>query len=103
MQIKLLRILARIGADDQSASESMYEVLRDCLRRADIQSSAAYGTLTTCVCAMQPRSSRCHCRLPSQSPQRCFACWATHIAIPDPGLATMVSAMQLLSTNVCAQ
>lgn len=45
MQIKLLKILALLGKDDRAASESMYEVLRDCLRRADIQSSAAYGTL----------------------------------------------------------
>lgn len=43
MQIKLLRILALLGADDQASSEAMYEVLRECLRRADIQTTAAYG------------------------------------------------------------
>jgi hypothetical protein len=83
IQIKLLRILRLLGADDQrsalrglsgvpsisppyvteisllvlflslslsrmhthkhSTSECMYEVIRDCLRRADFQSGAAYG------------------------------------------------------------
>ena len=43
LQIKLMKILALLGADDQSASEAMYEVLRDAMRRADIQSTIAYG------------------------------------------------------------
>lgn len=44
MQVKLLKILALLGADDQSSSEAMFEVLRECLRRADLQTTAAYGT-----------------------------------------------------------
>lgn len=34
-QIHLLRILARLGHSDQRASEGMYEVLVDAMRRAD--------------------------------------------------------------------
>eukprot|EP00051_Salpingoeca_urceolata_P028400 m.486657 g.486657 ORF g.486657 m.486657 type:complete len:1260 (-) comp24542_c0_seq1:51-3830(-) len=49
VQIKLLQILAILGQDDQSASEAMYEVIRECLRRADIQSSAAYAVLYECI------------------------------------------------------
>ena len=49
LQIKLLKILSLLGKDDRAASENMYEVLRDCLRRADIQSSAAYAVLYQCV------------------------------------------------------
>lgn len=45
VQIKILKILAILGADDHAVSEGMYEVLRDCLRRADVQSTAAYGEL----------------------------------------------------------
>eukprot|EP00056_Hartaetosiga_gracilis_P012748 m.203964 g.203964 ORF g.203964 m.203964 type:complete len:1265 (+) comp13738_c0_seq1:100-3894(+) len=49
VQMKLLRILAILGADDRSSSESMYEVLRDCLQRADVQSSAAYAVVYECA------------------------------------------------------
>eukprot|EP00730_Choanoeca_flexa_P017685 TRINITY_DN8548_c0_g3_i3.p1 TRINITY_DN8548_c0_g3~~TRINITY_DN8548_c0_g3_i3.p1 ORF type:complete len:1290 (+),score=355.63 TRINITY_DN8548_c0_g3_i3:32-3871(+) len=49
LQIKLMKILALLGADDQSASEAMYEVLRDTMRRADIQSTIAYAVMYECV------------------------------------------------------
>eukprot|EP00045_Choanoeca_perplexa_P016505 m.223991 g.223991 ORF g.223991 m.223991 type:complete len:1020 (+) comp17278_c1_seq1:63-3122(+) len=49
LQIKLMKILALLGADDQSASEAMYEVLRDAMRRADIQSTIAYAVMYECV------------------------------------------------------
>ncbi len=35
IQIKLLKLLAMLGANDQRASEGMYDVLNDVLRRAD--------------------------------------------------------------------
>ena len=35
IQIKLLKVLAILGASNQPASEGMYEVLYDVLRRAD--------------------------------------------------------------------
>eukprot|EP00049_Salpingoeca_infusionum_P018063 m.355581 g.355581 ORF g.355581 m.355581 type:complete len:1244 (+) comp17286_c0_seq1:170-3901(+) len=49
LQIKLLKILALLGKDDQSASEQMYEVLRDTLKHADVQSSAAYAVVYECT------------------------------------------------------
>ena len=42
MQIKLLKLLALIGADDQTASEAMYEVIRNTLVKAESQGSPAY-------------------------------------------------------------
>jgi AP-4 complex subunit epsilon-1 len=52
MQIKLLRLLALIGADDQRASESMYDVLRTCLAKAESQGSAAYAVVYECLCTI---------------------------------------------------
>ena len=42
MQIKLLKIMSLLGANDQSASEAMYEVVRTCLAKAESQGPAAY-------------------------------------------------------------
>jgi hypothetical protein len=56
LQIKLLKILALLGADDRSVSEAMYEVLRDAMRRADIQSTIAYGVL---ACIFVSSTQRC--------------------------------------------
>eukprot|EP00035_Acanthoeca_spectabilis_P034808 m.31001 g.31001 ORF g.31001 m.31001 type:complete len:1232 (-) comp6877_c0_seq1:65-3760(-) len=49
MQIKLLKLLALLGKDDQSASEAMYEVIRDCLQWAESQSTAAYAVVYECL------------------------------------------------------
>eukprot|EP00040_Diaphanoeca_grandis_P011727 m.60127 g.60127 ORF g.60127 m.60127 type:complete len:1231 (-) comp22804_c1_seq1:183-3875(-) len=49
MQVKLLKILALLGEDDQSSSESMYEVIRECLQRAEAQGSAAYAVIYECL------------------------------------------------------
>ncbi|MBN3291347.1 AP4E1 protein, partial [Polypterus senegalus] len=43
LQIQLLRILALLGKDDQSASELMYDVLDESLRRAEINHNITYG------------------------------------------------------------
>lgn len=42
-QIRLLKILAMLGADNKAASEGMYPVLADTLRRAEAGIDAAYG------------------------------------------------------------
>ena len=43
VQIKLLKLMALVGADDQAASQPMYEVVQNCLMRAEGQGSAAYA------------------------------------------------------------
>ena len=49
VQMKLLRILALLGAADQSASEQMYEVLLDVMRRADSGINVGYAIVYECV------------------------------------------------------
>ncbi|XP_028678561.2 AP-4 complex subunit epsilon-1 [Erpetoichthys calabaricus] len=49
LQIQLLRILALLGKDDQSASELMYDVLDESLRRAEINHNITYAILFECV------------------------------------------------------
>ena len=49
MQIKLLKLLSIIGADDPSSSEAMYEVIRQCLVKAESQGSAAYAVVYECL------------------------------------------------------
>ena len=42
IQIKLLKVLSSLGASDQRASEGMYEVLYEVLRRADTGINIGY-------------------------------------------------------------
>ena len=50
MQIKLLEILGFLGADDKTASEQMYEILGDVMRRADdIGINAGYAIVYQCL------------------------------------------------------
>jgi AP-4 complex subunit epsilon-1 len=58
IQVKLLEILAILGRDDQSASENMYEILTQVLRRADdtginIGYAIVYQCLRT-ICLIYP-------------------------------------------------
>uniref|UniRef100_A0A6J0TDY9 AP-4 complex subunit epsilon-1 isoform X1 n=3 Tax=Pogona vitticeps TaxID=103695 RepID=A0A6J0TDY9_9SAUR len=49
LQIQLLRILGLLGKDDPKASELMYDVLDESLRRAEINHNVTYAILFECV------------------------------------------------------
>mmetsp|Transcript_23595 Transcript_23595/g.38929 ORF Transcript_23595/g.38929 Transcript_23595/m.38929 type:complete len:1140 (-) Transcript_23595:210-3629(-) len=49
IQIKLLKVLSTLGASDQRASEGMYEVLYDVLRRADTGINIGFAIIYECV------------------------------------------------------
>eukprot|EP01137_Pigoraptor_chileana_P031775 Opistho-2@20145 len=49
MQIKLLKILAVLGADDPRTSEKMYEILAETLRRAEGGSHVGYAVVYECI------------------------------------------------------
>ena len=60
IQVILLEILSILGRDDQSSSENMYEILGQCLRRADdtginIGYAIVYQCLKT-ICTIYPNS-----------------------------------------------
>lgn len=50
IQIKLLKILALLGCGDKHASEQMYTVLGDLIRKADASSNIGNAVLYECVC-----------------------------------------------------
>ena len=49
IQIKLLQLLATLGANDKRASESMYEVLGECMKRADTGTNIGYAVVYEAV------------------------------------------------------
>ncbi|XP_069722453.1 AP-4 complex subunit epsilon-1 isoform X3 [Phaenicophaeus curvirostris] len=49
LQIQLLRILGLLGKDDPRASELMYDVLDESLRRAELNHNITYAILFECV------------------------------------------------------
>lgn len=49
IQIRLLKILAMLGQADQAASEGMYEILHDVMRRADTGINVGYAIIYECV------------------------------------------------------
>ena len=49
VQMKLLRILAALGRADQAASEQMYEVLIEVVRRGDVGTNVGYAIVYECV------------------------------------------------------
>ena len=60
IQVIILEILSMLGRDDQSSSENMYEILGQCLRRADdtginIGYAIVYQCLKT-ICTIYPNS-----------------------------------------------
>lgn len=48
-QIKLLRVLAALGAGDKSASENMYAVIGDAMRRANTSHTIGNAIVAECV------------------------------------------------------
>ena len=49
IQMKLLKVLALLGTADQQASEGMYEVLHDVMKRADTGINVGYAIIYECV------------------------------------------------------
>jgi len=49
LQVKLLSILGLLGVADQKASEEMYEILQECMRRADSGVNVGYAIIYECV------------------------------------------------------
>eukprot|EP00931_Biecheleriopsis_adriatica_P115082 TRINITY_DN90918_c0_g1_i1.p1 TRINITY_DN90918_c0_g1~~TRINITY_DN90918_c0_g1_i1.p1 ORF type:complete len:958 (+),score=192.95 TRINITY_DN90918_c0_g1_i1:146-3019(+) len=49
LQVKLLSILSILGTADQKMSEHMYEILQECMRRADSGVNVGYAIVYECV------------------------------------------------------
>ena len=49
IQMKLVRILASLGRNDAQASNGMYEILAECMKRADVGINAGYVGLYECM------------------------------------------------------
>lgn len=49
LQVKLLSILSILGTADKAASEHMYEILQECMRRADSGVNVGYAIIYECV------------------------------------------------------
>eukprot|EP00592_Proboscia_alata_P006091 CAMPEP_0194355278 /NCGR_PEP_ID=MMETSP0174-20130528/3214_1 /TAXON_ID=216777 /ORGANISM="Proboscia alata, Strain PI-D3" /LENGTH=1060 /DNA_ID=CAMNT_0039124499 /DNA_START=84 /DNA_END=3266 /DNA_ORIENTATION=+ len=49
MQMQILRILSILGKNDANASSGMYEIINDCLKRADIGINAGYAVVYECI------------------------------------------------------
>mmetsp|Transcript_55129 Transcript_55129/g.129064 ORF Transcript_55129/g.129064 Transcript_55129/m.129064 type:complete len:1085 (+) Transcript_55129:145-3399(+) len=49
LQVKLLSILGVLGTADQKASEQMYDILQECMRRADCGVNVGYAIIYECV------------------------------------------------------
>jgi len=49
LQVKLLSILGLLGTADQKSSEQMYEILTECMRRADSGVNVGYAIIYECV------------------------------------------------------
>lgn len=50
MQIKLLKILGLLGSGDKQASENMYTVVGDIIRKGDSSSNIGNAILYECIC-----------------------------------------------------
>mmetsp|Transcript_3426 Transcript_3426/g.5283 ORF Transcript_3426/g.5283 Transcript_3426/m.5283 type:complete len:1070 (-) Transcript_3426:374-3583(-) len=49
IQMKIVRILSILGAGDANSSNGMYEILADCMKRADVGINAGYAIIYECV------------------------------------------------------
>lgn len=52
MQIKLLKILALLGHGNKQASETMYTVVGDILRKCDSTTNIGNAILYECICCV---------------------------------------------------
>ena len=52
MQIKLLKILALLGSGDKKASEQMYTIVGDIMRKCDSTSNIENAVLYECICCI---------------------------------------------------
>lgn len=52
MQIKLLKILALLGSSDKKASEQMYTIVGDIMRKSDSTSNIGNAILYECICCV---------------------------------------------------
>ena len=49
IQMKIVRILANLGRNDANASNGMYEIVGECMRKADVGINAGYAIVYECV------------------------------------------------------
>ena len=49
IQMKLVRILDSLGRNDSQASNGMYKILAECMKRADVGINADYAVVYECV------------------------------------------------------
>uniref|UniRef100_A0A7S3VAQ8 AP-4 complex subunit epsilon-1 C-terminal domain-containing protein n=1 Tax=Chaetoceros debilis TaxID=122233 RepID=A0A7S3VAQ8_9STRA len=49
IQMKLVRILAVLGKNDANASNGMYEIIGECMKKADVGINAGYAVVYECV------------------------------------------------------
>jgi len=49
IQMKIVRILSVLGKSDATASNGMYEILAECMKRADVGINAGYAIVYECV------------------------------------------------------
>lgn len=52
MKIKLLKILALLGSGDKKASEQMYTIVGDIMRKSDSSSNIGNAILYECICCV---------------------------------------------------
>ncbi len=49
IQMKIVRILSALGKNDVNASNGMYEILSECMKKADVGINAGYAVVYECV------------------------------------------------------
>lgn len=52
IQIKIIRLLAKLGKEDKEASQMMYEIISETLRRSDIGLNAGHAIVYECCAAI---------------------------------------------------
>jgi AP-4 complex subunit epsilon-1 len=52
IQIKIVRLLSKLGKDDKESSQMMYEIINETLRRSDIGLNAGHAIVYECAAAI---------------------------------------------------